>query len=93
MNGNVRVRAIVKGIVQGVGYRYFAVREAVKLGLNGYVKNLYDGNVETVAEGEREEIDKFILRLKKGPSLSRVTAIEVTWENCKGEYKGFDIIF
>ena len=93
MNGNVRVRAIVKGIVQGVGYRYFAVREAVKLGLNGYVKNLYDGNVETVAEGKREEIDKFIIRLKKGPSLSRVTAIEVIWENYKGEYKGFDVIF
>ncbi len=93
MNAAVRVRVIVKGIVQGVGYRYFAVKESVNFGLKGYVRNLYDGNVEVVAEGKREEIDKFILRLKKGPSMSRVIAIEVTWENYTGEYKGFDVSF
>lgn len=93
MNGMVRVRAIVKGGVQGVGYRYFTVKEAAKLGLSGYVRNLYDGNVETVAEGKREEIDEFILRLKKGPSLSRVTDVEVICEDYRGEYKGFDVKF
>ncbi|OGL41409.1 MAG: acylphosphatase [Candidatus Schekmanbacteria bacterium RIFCSPHIGHO2_02_FULL_38_11] len=93
MNDKVRIKAVVKGFVQGVGYRYFTVREAANLGLNGHVKNLYDGNVETVAEGEKKEIEKFILRLKKGPSLSKVTDVEVVWEDYRGEYKGFDIKF
>ena len=93
MKEKVRVKVTVKGFVQGVGYRYFAVREANNIGLRGYVRNLHNGNVEAVAEGEKDEIDNFIMRLQKGPSFSNVSEVEVEWEDYKGEFNKFDIRF
>ena len=58
---------IVSGIVQGVGFRYFIYRKAVELGLRGYVKNLFDGNVEIVVEGEKDKIQILIEHAKIGP--------------------------
>lgn len=71
------VKATVTGRVQGVGYRYFASREANLLGLSGYVKNLYDGNVEVFAQGEADSLMRFTEILKQGPRFGRVTSIEV----------------
>lgn len=93
MKEKVRVKATVRGFVQGIGYRYFTVREANNLGLKGYVRNLHDGNVEAVAEGEKDKIDDFILRLKKGPSFSNVSDVDVVWDFYRGEFKNFDIRF
>ncbi|OGL45562.1 MAG: acylphosphatase, partial [Candidatus Schekmanbacteria bacterium RBG_16_38_11] len=61
--------------------------------VKGYVKNLINGGVEAIAEGERETIEKFIESLKRGPSFSKVVDVEIEWEDYKGEFKGFDIRF
>ena len=71
------VKATIIGRVQGVGYRYFASREANLLGLSGYVKNLYDGNVEVFVQGEDESLARFIEILKQGPRFGGVTNVEV----------------
>jgi len=93
MEEKIRVKLTVKGFVQGVGYRFFAVKQANNLGVKGYVKNLITGDVEAVAEGKKETIEKFIENLKRGPSFSKVENIEIDWENYEGEFKGFDIRF
>ncbi len=67
--------AIVRGRVQGVGYRFFAERAARDLGVRGWVRNLPDGSVEAVAEGEDEAIARFVARLREGPRGSRVESL------------------
>ena len=73
-----RLRVIVSGRVQGVGYRYFAQSEASGLGLVGYVCNLPNGDVELEAEGSADRLDQLILALRRGPSLSRVIEMKVS---------------
>jgi len=87
-----RMRVIVKGIVQGVGFRYFAVYQAQRIGgITGYVRNLRDGNVEVVAEGEREKLEQLLAQLRKGPTGAHVTGVDVFWENPTGEFTNFGI--
>jgi acylphosphatase len=86
------MRAIVKGIVQGVGFRYFTVYQAQRIGgITGYVRNLRDGNVEVVAEGEREKLEQLLAQLRKGPTGAHVTGVDVFWENPTGEFTNFGI--
>jgi acylphosphatase len=87
-----RVKAIVDGIVQGVGYRYNVKHIAIRYKLKGYVKNLDDGRVEIVAEGDEESLSKFLndIRIKKEPIL--VESIDVSYEEPTGEFKAFKII-
>jgi len=88
----VRMRAIVKGIVQGVGFRYFTVYQAQRIGgITGYVRNLRDGNVEVVAEGEREKLEQLLAQLRKGPTGAHVTGVDVFWENPTGEFTNYSI--
>jgi len=68
----------VRGRVQGVGFRFFAERAARELGIRGWVRNLPDGSVETLAEGEDEAVQRYLERLRKGPLGSRVDAVDVT---------------
>ena len=75
------LHAVVSGKVQGVGYRDFVQREARARGLTGWVKNLADGSVEVVAQGERDMLLKLTARLWKGPSVSRVDAVTTEWGN------------
>lgn len=70
-------RAVVRGRVQGVGYRLFALRGAQELGLNGWVRNLPDGSVETFAEGDDAAMERYLTRLGYGPLLSRVDGVAV----------------
>lgn len=72
-----RVRVIVEGKVQGVFFRQSTKEVASSLGLAGYVKNLRDGTVEVVAEGNDEKIEKLLEWLKKGPPLARVSNLKV----------------
>lgn len=72
------MRAIVRGRVQGVGFRAFVVREARQLGLDGYTRNLPDGGVEVVAGGHPLQLDLLVERLQSGPPLARVEAVERT---------------
>ena len=85
------MHAIVKGLVQGVGYRFFVIRRAELLGLTGWVKNLPDRTVEVVAEGDRELLEELIKELWKGPSVAQVTDVVVNWERYTGEFKNFDV--
>jgi acylphosphatase len=66
----------VRGLVQGVGFRYFALRQAQALGLRGWVRNLPDGSVEVVAEGPDADLDVLEARLREGPVSSHVRAVE-----------------
>jgi acylphosphatase len=70
-------RFLVSGHVQGVGFRWFAHEAARREGLNGVVRNQADGRVEAIVEGELESIDRFEAALRRGPSHSRVTDVEV----------------
>ena len=66
----------VRGSVQGVGYRYFVLREAESRGITGYVRNLADGSVEVVAEGGDGPLREMEERLREGPAFSRVEGVE-----------------
>lgn len=87
------VRAVIRlyGIVQGVGMRYFIWREARKLELRGYVRNLDDGSVEIVVEGENDLIETLV-RLARDEGPGFVSDIKITYEPDKGDLKGFKII-
>jgi len=84
---------IISGMVQGVGYRYFALRKANQYGMKGYVKNLPDGDVLCVAEGEEGLVKDFIQELRTGSMFSQVNSVKVaTSPNLKG-YKSFEVHF
>lgn len=87
-----RLKAIVTGRVQGVGFRWFAEDVANSLEIKGYVRNLHDGySVEVVAEGEKEKLEELIQELKRGPSGAKVDKIDVEWSNCLNEFNRFII--
>lgn len=71
---------VVEGMVQGVGFRWFVARHAEALGLHGYVKNLFDGNVEIVAEGDRSLIEEFIKEVRVGPRSARISNVRLHWK-------------
>jgi acylphosphatase len=76
--------------VQGVGYRVFAQRKALELGLKGYARNLSDSvSVEVVAEGSRPALEALVAALRQGPSGSVVERVDVTWLSASGGYEGF----
>ena len=89
----VRAEIVVNGLVQGVGYRYFVVREAQKLGLKGYTKNLYTGEVLTVVEGDRAIVEEMIKKLKMGPIHASVKSCKVDWQQPKNEFTDFEVKF
>ena len=83
-------RFIVRGLVQGVGYRYFAVREARALGVDGYARNLPDETVEVVACADTEALHDFERRLREGPPAAVVDSVESTPINASVS-EGFSI--
>jgi len=86
-----RVHIYVSGRVQGVFYRSNTRRRALELGLTGWVRNLPDGRVEIVAEGEREKLERLIEWCGRGPPLARVEGLEIAWERPTGEFNYFTI--
>ncbi|EAR21302.1 acylphosphatase [Nitrococcus mobilis] len=85
------IRCYVSGKVQGVFYRASTRKQAIRLGLCGYVRNLPDGRVEVLACGETRAIDALVVWLRRGPSQSRVTAVEVE-SAADPNIQGFDIV-
>ena len=75
-----RLSARIHGRVQGVGYRYYARETANELGLAGWARNTWDGDVEVVAEGEEGRLARFIGFLREGPQRAEVTDIDIKWE-------------
>jgi acylphosphatase len=80
------VRAVIRGRVQGVGFRFFIYDLAHEYGLKGFVRNLYDGRVEIQADGEEDVLRDFLLEVKKGPPLAVISHVETEWQN---EERGF----
>jgi acylphosphatase len=88
---NARLHVFVSGKVQGVSYRGYARRAALELGLKGWIRNLYDGRVEAVAEGARPDLEAFIGRIETGPAAARVEDFDIRWEPYEGEFPDFRI--
>ena len=86
------VKIVVSGHVQGVGYRYFIARFAGELGLTGYAKNLFTGEVEIIAEGRREFLEALIEKAGKGPNGAKVNTCKVEWLDFKKKYDKFEIL-
>jgi len=91
--GMARLQAFVSGAVQGVGYRYFAMNAAHELGVTGWVRNLYDGTVQVVAEGPRETLEEFLKHLHRGPHSGRVDDVRFTWFPYQGDFDRFEVRF
>ncbi|HLA19461.1 MAG: hypothetical protein A2W34_07210 [Chloroflexi bacterium RBG_16_64_32] len=88
----VALRAVVRGRVQGIGFRDYVLTRARFLGLTGYVRNLPDGrSVEVVAEGARPDLEQLLEYLRHGPRLSRVDAVDTEWGEPTGAYEGFGV--
>jgi len=87
----VRAHVIITGRVQGVFFRTETQDEAIRKGVTGWVRNMPDGRVEAVFEGEKDNVEKLIEFCRRGPSGARVTKVEVVWENYMGEFRDFRI--
>lgn len=90
-NENSRLHAIIEGHVQGVGFRVFTIRKANEMGVDGWVRNLRDGSVEVIAEGQRTDLDKLLSALRRGPTSASVTNVKPDWRSATGEFDGFNV--
>jgi acylphosphatase len=84
-------RFLISGMVQGVGYRFFVLRAAARHQVRGTVRNLPDGRVEVIAEGERDAMDEFKKDLATGPAMAAVTDIDEIDLSVTGRYRDFHI--
>ena len=86
-----RLHAIVEGRVQGVGFRNFVLDNATRLGLTGWVRNRWNGDVECLAEGNRQALDKLLSTLQRGPRSGFVANVRVDWQEASGEHTHFSV--
>ena len=92
-SANKQIIAVVKGRVQGVGFRYYTQLQAKNLNLTGEVKNLHDGSVQIVAEGKHNELEQLLEQVRRGPALARVDLINVEWLDASNRYSDFSVAF
>ncbi len=88
---HARTRILISGMVQGVFFRREITRLARRLDVTGWVRNLPDGRVEVVAEGDKQKLDELVQFCRIGPSGARVKNIGVDWSAFMGEFRGFTI--
>jgi len=86
-----RLHALVSGFVQGVGFRAYAAERAGFLGLTGWVRNTFEGDVEVTAEGPRSDLDIYLAALRKGPRGSQVIDVRFEFDQPRGEFREFKI--
>jgi acylphosphatase len=86
-----QLEAVVRGYVQGVGFRAYVVHQARALGLSGWVRNRSDGGVHVVAEGDRSELLQLADALRSGPSESEVQDVELSWQSYSGGFTRFEV--
>lgn len=91
MNEKARAHIIVSGRVQGVFFRAKTQEKAQQLGVTGWVKNLAEGRVEAVFEGEKPQVEQLVKWAKKGPSGAIVNDLDLSWEEYQGEFSNFEI--
>ena len=88
----VRTRVLVTGRVQGVGFRWAVEDEARDAGVTGWVRNLPDGRVEAVFEGEEESVRRMVGFCRRGPAVARVDDVAIIKEEYTGKFEGFFIL-
>ncbi|HEX7482163.1 MAG TPA: acylphosphatase [Candidatus Bathyarchaeia archaeon] len=88
----VRAHLLISGRVQGVYFRQSALLEAQNLGVKGWIRNLMDGRVEAVFEGEEHEVKMLVNYCRQGPPAARVNNLEVSYGPFKGEFSKFIVI-
>jgi acylphosphatase len=86
-----RLHGVIHGDVQGVGFRYFLMRQAQRLGLRGWVRNRDDGTVEFVAEGRRADLEKLKQVAGRGPQMAQVEKVDAEWSAAAGGLDSFDL--
>ncbi len=90
-SGSARLEAVVRGRVQGVGFRYFVLREATRLGLGGWVANEADGTVRCVAEGPRPALEELLTAMRDGPRGAVVGSVSEDWLPATGGFDRFGV--
>lgn len=88
-----RVRLRIRGMVQGVNFRYFAQEEARRRGVTGWVRNAEDGDVEVVAEGEAEALARFVEWCRRGPPAARVGGVDEEELGGERRYSNFQVVY
>lgn len=83
----------IEGRVQGVGFRHYTRKNAESLGVTGWVKNLEDGRVEAVFQGDEEQVNELIERCKEGPVASYVKDIEIGKDSGVEDHDDFSVLF
>lgn len=83
--------AVVHGNVQGVGFRYFVVEHARRLGLRGYARNESDGDVEVVAQGQRSDLERLLSKLRQGPPAADVRDVQTLWREPTEQFSSFHL--
>ena len=81
----------VRGLVQGVGFRYFVLRKASTLGLSGFVRNRVDGSVEIVAEGQRAHLEELLSEVRRGPRSAAVRDVTLEWTAPTHQFFSFEV--
>ena len=89
----VRANVLIDGRVQGVCFRMDTRCAALERGIKGWVKNLRDGRVEAVFEGEEKDVKSMLKWCESGPSLARVQKVDVDWEPYTAEFETFDVTY
>lgn len=87
-----QLHAIITGRVQGVGFRHNARRAALKLGLTGWVRNLLNGTVETLAVGDEDALNSYAIWLRQGPPGALVLRVEITWADDGTPSHSFEVV-
>jgi acylphosphatase len=87
----MQAKIIVQGIVQGVGYRFYVLHKANEYSIKGYVRNLPDGTVEVIAQGNEGLLNDFINQLKIGPASAQVNGVSVEYSTTESAFDGFKL--
>ncbi|OGR28670.1 MAG: hypothetical protein A2277_18595 [Desulfobacterales bacterium RIFOXYA12_FULL_46_15] len=93
MTQKIRIRVRITGRVQGVFFRLKTKQEADRIGINGWVRNIADGSVEALFEGDPEKVTQMARWCEKGPSLSRVDHVNTETETNLSNFQTFDILY
>lgn len=88
---DAHVQIIVHGMVQGVGFRFYVLREARLLDLKGFVRNIPTGEVEIEAEGDRGMLQELIKKVKAGPRFADIAGLDIEWKKFQGIFQFFEI--
>jgi acylphosphatase len=89
----VRAHAYISGRVQGIFFRSHVADLAESLGVAGWVRNLSDGRVETLLEGEKDSVEKVVEFCRRGPPGAHVLNFKISWDECQGEFSDFKILY